>query len=131
MRLELTRVGLLVGFANHYTTRGARNKIAGVVCDETINHIRSECCKLAQKEYMTRHDRVKKVIYCELCKKLKFDRTNQWYMHNPKSVLENETLKLLRDFEIQTDHVIWARRPYLVIAYNKKKKCKKKREPAK
>ena len=24
--------------------------------DETINHIISECCKLAQKEYKTRHE---------------------------------------------------------------------------
>ena len=31
--------------------------------DETINHIISECSKLAQKEYMTKHDRVGKVIY--------------------------------------------------------------------
>ena len=46
----------------------------------------------------------------ELCKKLKFDHTNKWHMHNPESVLENETHKLLRGFEIQTDHLISARR---------------------
>ena len=40
-------------------------------------------------------------------------------MHNPKSVLENETHKLLWDFEIQTDHQISARRPDLIII-NKK-----------
>ena len=31
--------------------------------DETINHIISECSKLAQKEYKTRHNRVGKVIH--------------------------------------------------------------------
>ena len=31
--------------------------------DETINHIISECNKLAQKEYKTRHDWVGKVIH--------------------------------------------------------------------
>ena len=31
--------------------------------DETINHIISECSKLAQKEYKTRHDWVGKVIH--------------------------------------------------------------------
>ena len=31
--------------------------------DETINHIISECSKLAQKEYMARHDWVSKVIH--------------------------------------------------------------------
>ena len=40
-------------------------------------------------------------------------------MHNSESVLENETLKLLWDFEIQTDYQISARRPDLII---KKKK---------
>ena len=47
--------------------------------DETINHIISECSKLAQKEYKTRHNWV---IYREMCNKFKFDHTNKWYMHN-------------------------------------------------
>ena len=59
--------------------------------DETINHIISECSKLTQKEYKTRHDWVGKVIHCEMCKKLKFDLTNKWYIPNPASVLENNT----------------------------------------
>ena len=36
--------------------------------DKTINHILSECSKLAEKEYKTWHS-VGKVIYSELCKK--------------------------------------------------------------
>ena len=84
-----------------------------------INHIISKCSKLAQKEYKTRHSWVCKVIHWELCKKFKFDRTNKWYMLNPESVLEIETRKLHRDFEIQTDHLISAKRSDLVII-NKK-----------
>ena len=38
--------------------------------DETINHIISECCKLAQKEYKTRHNWVGKVIHWEMCRKI-------------------------------------------------------------
>ena len=68
--------------------------------DETINHIISECSKLSQKEYKTRHDWVGKVIHWEMCKKFKFDHANKWYMHNPAPVLENDTHKLLRDFDI-------------------------------
>ena len=89
--------------------------------DETINPIISECIKLAQKEYMTRHDWVGKVIHWKLCKELTFDHTNKGYMHNPESVLENETHKFLWDFEIQTDHQISGRRPDLIMI-NKKKK---------
>ena len=34
-------------------------------------------------------------------------------MHNPESVLEDETHKILWGFDIQTDHQISARRPDL------------------
>ena len=88
--------------------------------DENINHIINEWSKLTQKEYKTRHDRVGKVIHSELWKKLKFDHTNKWYMHNPTSVPENDTHKLLWGFDIQTDHLTSARRPDLIII-NKKK----------
>ena len=83
--------------------------------DETINHIISERSKLAQKEYRTRQDWVGKVIHWEMCKKSKFDHTNKWYMHNPAPVLENDTQNLPWDFDIQTDHLISARRPHLII----------------
>ena len=68
------------------------------LCDnkrKTINHMISECSKLAQKVYKTRHDWVGTVIHWEMCKKLKFDHTNKWYMQNPASVIENDTHKLL------------------------------------
>ena len=41
-------------------------------------------------------------------------------MHNPEPVLENDTHKLLWDF----DHLISARRPYLIIITKKKRICK-------
>ena len=47
-------------------------------------------------------------------------------MHNPESVLKNEKHKRHWDFEKQTDHLILARRPDLVVVNNKEK-----REPAK
>ena len=61
--------------------------------DETINHIISECSKLAQKECKVCHDWVRKMILWEMCKKFKFDHANKWYMHNPAHVLENDTHK--------------------------------------
>ena len=62
-----------------------------------------------------------KVIHWKLCKKLKFNHTNKWYMHNPESVLENGMHKLLWDFVIQTDHLISARRRDLMIINRKKR----------
>ena len=92
--------------------------------DETINHIISECSKLAQKEYKSRHDWVGKVIHWEMCKKFKFDYTNKWYMHNPAPVQQNDTHKLQWDFYIHTDHLMSARRPDLIIINKKKRICK-------
>ena len=82
----------------------------------------SECSKLAQREYKARHDWEDKVIHREICKKFKFDNTNKWYMHNPALVLENDTHKLLWDFDIQTDQLISARRPDLIIINKTKQK---------
>ena len=93
--------------------------------DETINHIINECSKLAQKEYKTRHDWMGKVIHREMDKKFRFDHSNKWHMHNPAAVLENDTHKLLWDFDEQTDHLISARRPDLIVKRKKKKKKKK------
>ena len=50
--------------------------------------------------------------------------TNKWYMHNPTLVLENDTYKLLWDLKIQTNHLIPARRPDLIIINSKKRICK-------
>ena len=45
-------------------------------------------------------------------------------MHNPAPVLENNTHKLLWDFDIHTDYLISARRPDLIIINKKKRTCK-------
>ena len=83
------------------------------------DHIISECSKLAQKEYKTRHDWVDKIICREMCKKFESDHTNKWYMHNPASVLKTDTHKLLWDLDIHRDHLISTRRPNIIII-NKK-----------
>ena len=89
--------------------------------DETIHHIISECIELARREYKTRHNWAEKVIHWE---EFKLDHTNKCYMHNPESILENETHKLPWNFEIQMNHLISARRPDLVIVNKKKNKIK-------
>ena len=61
------------------------------------------------------------MVHWELWKKLECDYTSKWYVHNAESVLENDTHKLHWDFDIQTDHLISARRPGLMIINNKKR----------
>ena len=45
-------------------------------------------------------------------------------MYNPTSVLENDTHKLLWDFDIQMNYLISARQPDLIIINKKKRTCK-------
>ena len=45
-------------------------------------------------------------------------------MHNPAPVLENDSHKLRWDFNIQTDHLIPARRPDLIIINKKRESAK-------
>ena len=59
----------------------------------------------------------------KLARKCNFESGDKWYKHEPDSVLENEECKILWDFSIQTDHVIEARRPDLVVV-DKKRICK-------
>ena len=45
-------------------------------------------------------------------------------MHNPEFVQDNKKHKLLNDFEIETGHLISARRPHLIIINKKKRTCR-------
>ena len=93
--------------------------------DESIDHIGSGCSKLAQKEYKRRHDNQGKIVHWKLARKYNFEAGNKWYQHERESVLENEDCKILWDFSIQTDHVIEAWRPDLVLVNKKERICKK------
>ena len=84
---------------------------------ESVDHI-TECCKLVQKEYKARHDWVKTMVNCELCKRLKFNNTNKWYLPKIDSVLENDTHKILGYFEKQTDYLISVSRLDMAVCFS-------------
>ena len=92
--------------------------------DESIDHVVSGCSKLAQKEYKRRHDNLGKIVHWKLARKRNFEAGDKWYEYEPESVLENEDYKILWDFSIQTDHVIEAQRPDLVVVDKKERSCK-------
>ena len=92
--------------------------------DETVMHILCECPKLAQKEYKRRHDWVGKAIHWEMSKQRGFEVKDKWYEHDPQPVIENNQFKVLWDFNVQTDHVIEARRPDMIVIDKEKKTCK-------
>ena len=90
---------------------------------EIINHIICECSNLAQKEYKRRHDNVARVVHWEICKKYNLPRTEKWYNHKPDGVITHENIKLLWDFNINTDYKIQHRRPDIVVELKSNKEC--------
>ena len=91
--------------------------------DETINRLIGECSKMAQKEFKPWYDWVGKRIHWDLSKKFGIHASEQWYNHETEAIVENDSCKILWDFTIQTDHVNEARRPGLIFANKKEKKC--------
>ena len=92
--------------------------------DEIIYDIVSGCSKLAQKDYKRRHDNLRKIVHWKPTRKLNFEVGDKWYEREAESVLQNEDYKFLWHFIIQTDHVIEARRPDLVVVDKKERSCK-------
>ena len=78
------------------------NTVKGEMKITAINYIISKCSKQVQREYKTWRDWVGKVIHWELCKKLKFDHTTKWYIHQLESMQEKEMHNINLDFEKQT-----------------------------
>ena len=72
----------------------------------------------------TRYDWVGKEIHWELGKKIfKMSIKTKQHMHKPESILENESYKILWDFEILMYPLILARKPDQVSIYKKKRTC--------
>ena len=72
--------------------------------DKSITHLIAECKRLAQKEYKQRHDNIAKIVHLELGQKFGLVGKVKWYNHKPASVVENDRVKILWHFNIQTDH---------------------------
>ena len=83
--------------------------------EETVFHLVSECSTVAQSEYKERHDKLAKVIHWDLRKKYGLQGGAKSYEHVPEKVRESEDVKILLDFNIQTDRVIEHRRPDVVV----------------
>ena len=79
--------------------------------NEMIDYIVRKCSKFAQIKHKNRRNWVGRVTYWELWKTHNFDQTTERYMHKPESLLENETQKVLWDFEKGMDKPTPTRRP--------------------
>ena len=79
--------------------------------------------KLAQNEYKRRHDNVARAVHWKLREEYGLERSEKWYEDTPKSVVENDRIKILWDVSIQCDHVIKDRRPDIIIINKEDENC--------
>ena len=89
---------------------------------ESVQHLVSECEKLAQKEYKRRHNNAAKKVHWDLCKKNRLGHTEKWYEHVSERAVENEEVKVLWDIHVQCDNVIEARTPDIIFIDKKERK---------
>ena len=79
------------------------------------DHILSCCSVIAQTHYKSRHDDVARLIHHEIAKLGGFPVDDKWWHHRPPPVLENSSMKLLRDFTIQADRHLSHNRPDIAL----------------
>ena len=83
--------------------------------EETVMHVLSECKKIAQTEYKKRHDKVATWTHWRLCQIYSLPHADSWYKHLAQKVIDTPQVKILWDFNIQTDGVLEARRLDIVV----------------
>ena len=88
--------------------------------DGTIDHIISECNKLTQKEYKTRHDWLLRWSTGICARNLNITIWTNGIYKIP-NLSYRITCKLPWDFDLQTNYLISARRQKLIIINNKKR----------
>ena len=90
---------------------------------ENVTHIVSGCKMLAQKDYKRRHDKVCSHLHWCLSRKYGLDVDSKWYHHKPDKVIENDVVKILWDYNIQTDRIIKHPRPDMTVVDKARRKC--------
>ena len=68
--------------------------------DDSITHLIAVSKKQAQKQYKQRHHNIARVVHLELCQKFGLVGEIKWYNHKSEGVVENDRIKILRDFNI-------------------------------
>ena len=85
---------------------------------ETVHHIVAGCPVMAPTKYLNRHNDLAKYVHSLLLVKHEvIDEIPPWYQYNPLDVIENNKVKVLWDFPIQTDHEVRHHKPDIVVVH--------------
>lgn len=91
--------------------------------NDSITHLIAGCKKLSQKEYRQWQEKIARIPHLKLCQNFGLADEVKWYNQKLEGVLENDVVKILWHFNIQTNHVIQNRRPDMVRLYRLEGKC--------
>lgn len=92
---------------------------------ETIQHLTSACEKLAQTEYLQRHNRVAAIVHQQISQNLNLITHSNpcpYYKYEPAPVLESARFTLYYDRSILTDRAIPNNRPDIILRDKQLKK---------
>ncbi|XP_053149009.1 uncharacterized protein LOC128343627 isoform X2 [Hemicordylus capensis] len=92
--------------------------------NETVDHLISCCKKIAQTDYKQRHDKVAGMMHWNICKKYKLPVAKNWWDHQIEKVEENEDVKILWGFRLQTDKHLPHNTPDITVVEKKEKQVK-------
>ena len=76
---------------------------------KSVNHPTSECSKLVQHEYNRRHDNVTLYMHWQMCGKAELAIERNDGTNTPERAVQNESLKVLWDFNVKCDRMVEAR----------------------
>lgn len=91
--------------------------------EETIYHVMSACPVLAQREYISRHDRVAKALHHKICQNHNIEVTRKWYEHDPPQVINKDHVTILWNQPVRTDRTILANKPDIIIKNTQNNMC--------
>ncbi|CAH0678041.1 unnamed protein product [Spodoptera exigua] len=91
---------------------------------ESIRHIISGCSRLANGEYLHRHNLVARIIHQQLALKYSLVESEvPYYRYEPDPVLDNGHITLYWDRSIITDRTIVANKPDIVVVDRKERRA--------
>ena len=91
--------------------------------DETIDHLVSGCPELAKTEYTHRCMCAAAHMHRKICKEFGIEVKERWYEHEPKTVIENDSVSILWEMSLHTDRTIAANRPDTELKNKRDKTC--------
>ena len=107
----------------HKTTNDDRCRACGQHA-ETIHHVISGCPVYSTTKYLQRHDNICKYVHMLLLDKYDIPyNAVAWWKYDPDPLVENDEVKILWNFPVQTDQRVQHNKPDIMIIEKRSRKA--------